>query len=70
MTEHRLGPQNLGDDRLNTFSMAPKASLANSAPDTDQFSAAIEPPSRAGQEASSMHDIDRKNIHILVVEDK
>ena len=70
MTEHRLGQQNLGDDRLNASSMAPKALLANSAPDTYQLSPAIKPPSRAGQEASSVHDIDRKTIHILVVEDK
>ena len=67
MTEHRSGQQNRGDDRLNAFSMAPKALLAKFVPDTP---AAIEPLSRAGQEASSMHDIDRKSIHILVVEDK
>ena len=70
MTEHRLGQQNLGDDHLNAFSMAPKPPLAKSVPDTYQLSAAIEPPSRAGQEPSSMHGIDRKSIHILVVEDK
>ncbi len=70
MTEHRFGQQNMGDDLLKASSMAPKALLANSALDTYQLSAAIKPPSRAGQEASSVHDIDRKNIHILVVEDK
>lgn len=70
MTEHRLGQQNLGDDPLNALPVAPNALLANSTLDTCQLSAAIKPPSRAGQEASSVHDIDRKNIHILVVEDK
>ena len=70
MTEHRLGQQNLGDDRLNALSVAPKPLLAKSAIDICQPSAEIKPPSRAGQEPSSVHDIDRKNIHILVVEDK
>lgn len=70
MTEHSFGQQNMGDDCLNALSVAPKALLPTSATDTYQLSAAIKPPSRAGQEASSVHDIDRKNIHILVVEDK
>lgn len=70
MTEHRFGQQNVDDDCLKALSVAPKALLANSALDTYQMSAAIKPPSRAGQEASSVHDIDRNKIHILVVEDK
>ena len=70
MKEHSLGQQNMGDDPLKASSVAPKASLADTAPDTYRPSTAIKPPSRAGQETSSVHDIDRKNIHILVVEDK
>ena len=70
MTEHRLGQQNLGGDRLNALSVPPRTLLANSAFDTYQLSTAIKPPSRGGQEVSSVQDIDRKNIHILVVEDK
>ena len=70
MTEHRLDQQNLGDDRLNALSVAPKPLLAKSAIDTYQPSAAVKPRWRAGQEASSVPDVDRKNIHILVVEDK
>ncbi len=70
MTEHHVGQQNMGDDRLKASSVVPKALLANSALDAYQPSAATKPPRRTGEEALSVHDIDRKDIHILVVEDK
>ena len=70
MTGRRLSQQKLGDDCLNALSAAPKPFLAKSAIDICQPSAEIKPPSRAGQEPSSVHDIERENIHILVVEDK
>ena len=70
MTERRLGKHKLSDDSLNALSAAPQPLLAKSAIDICQPSAEIKPPSRAGQEPSSVHDIERKTIHILVVEDK
>ena len=70
MTEHHVGQQNMGDDCPKASSVAPEALVANSALDAHQPSPATKPPTRIAEEASSVPDIDRKNIHVLVVEDK
>ena len=69
-TERHFRDQNTGDARLEISSVAPNPSLANAALDAYQLFTAIKPASRTEEEPLSVHDIDRKKIHILVVEDK
>ena len=69
-TERQSRSQETGDTRLKTSSLAPNPLLANPALDAYQLFTAIRPPSRTEEELLSVHDIDRKKIHILVVEDK
>lgn len=69
-TERQFRHQNTGDARLNISSVAPNPLLANPALDAYQLFTTIKPPSHTEEEALSAHDIDRKKIHILVVEDK
>ena len=69
-TERQFRQQNTGDARLNYLSMTPNPLLVNLALDAYQLFTAIKPPSRSEGKPLSVHDIDRKKIHILVVEDK
>ena len=69
-TERHFRHQKTGDARPKISSVAPNPLLANPALDASQLFTAIKPPSHTEEEPLSVHDIDRKKIHILVVEDK
>ena len=70
MAEQGFGQQNMNDAHLKAASVTPKLLPANPALDAYQLFTTIKRPSRTEEEDLSMHDIDRKKIHILVVEDK
>ena len=70
MTEQGYGQQHKSDAHLKDTSATPKPLLANPALDAYQLITTTKPPLRTEEKALSVHDLDRKRIHILVVEDK